>query len=110
MPAYNVAEAKAKLSTLLKKAQRGEEVVIARDHKPIARIVPFETKPAGPRKPGSGKGKVLYVAPDAFKPLDELPIREIREWLPYMMFTDEELRKLRRADPRRTPKQVLKYG
>jgi prevent-host-death family protein len=109
MPAYNVAEAKAKLSTLLKKAQRGEEVVIAKDHKPVAKLVPFAQPPAGRRKPGSGKDDVLYVAPDAFQPLDELPIREIREWLPYMMYTDAELRKLRRANPDRTPKQVLKY-
>ncbi len=109
MPAYNVAEAKAKLSQLLQKAQRGEEVVIAKDHKPIAKLVPFEQPRAGRRKPGSGKDEVLYVAPDAFKPLDELPIREIREWLPYMMYTDEELRKLRRADPNRTAKDVLKY-
>jgi prevent-host-death family protein len=108
MPAYNVAEAKAKLSTLLKKAQRGEEVVIAKDHKPVARLVPFAQPPAGRRKPGSGRGTVLYVAPDAFKPLDEWPIGEITEWLPYM-FTDAEIRKLKRADPRKTPLQVLKH-
>lgn len=109
MPAYNVAEAKAKLSTLLKRAQRGEEVVIAKDHKPVARLVPVRQGSRVRRRPGSGKGKVLYVAPDAFKPLDEQPIREIREWLPYMLYSDAELRKLRRADPRRSPRQVLKY-
>lgn len=107
MPAYNVAEAKAKLSTLLKKAQRGEEVVIARDHKPVVRLVPVAPARTGPRKPGSAKGKILYMAPDAFKPLDEWPIAEIREWLPYM-FTDAEIRKLKRADSRKTPLQVLK--
>jgi prevent-host-death family protein len=109
MPAYNVAEAKAKLSTLLRKAQRGEEVVIAKDHKPVAKLVALEPPHRRRRKPGSGKDDVLYVAPDAFKPLDELPIGEIREWLPYMMYTEEELRKLRRANPKRTPKEVLKY-
>jgi len=108
MSAYNVAEAKAKLSQLLRAAQRGEEVVIAKDHKPIARIVAFERKPAGRRRPGSAKGKILYIAPDAFKPLDEWPIADIREWLPYM-FTDAQIRRLKRADPRKTPLQVLRH-
>ena len=107
MPAYNVAEAKAQLSLLLKKAQRGEEVVIAKDHKPVARLVPVRQPARGKRRPGSGKGKVLYVAPDAFRPLDELPIGEIREWLPHL-FTDAEIEKLRRANPGKSPKQVLK--
>jgi prevent-host-death family protein len=108
MSAYNVAEAKAKLSMLLKKAQRGEEVVIAKDHKPIARLVPYERAPAGRRRPGSARGEILYVAPDAFKPLDEWPIGELTEWLPYM-FTDAQIRRLKRADPRKTPLQVLKH-
>ena len=36
----NVAEAKAKLSELVAAAERGEEVVIARGGKPVARLVP----------------------------------------------------------------------
>ncbi len=38
---FNVYEAKAKLSTLLDQAQAGEEVVIARAGKPIARLTPI---------------------------------------------------------------------
>lgn len=43
----NIAEAKAKLSSLVQKALDGEEVIIARDGKPVARIVALEaeTKP-----------------------------------------------------------------
>lgn len=108
MPAYNVAEAKANLSKLLKKAQRGEEVVIAKDHKPLVKLVPVEQPGGGKRRPGSARSEILYIAPDAFKPLDELPIREIVEWLPYL-FSDAEIRKLRRASPARSPRQVLKY-
>ena len=108
MPAYNVAEAKAKLSQLLRAAQRGEEVVIANDHKPIARLVPIEPK-SRRRKPGSGKGKILHMAADAFAALDDLPIGEIEEWLPYM-FTDGEIRKLRKADPGKSPREVLKHA
>ncbi len=37
----NVHEAKTQLSKLLAKVEQGEEVVIARDGKPIAKLVPF---------------------------------------------------------------------
>lgn len=37
----NIYEAKAKLSTLLQRAQAGEEIVIARAGKPIARLAPI---------------------------------------------------------------------
>lgn len=39
MAIYNSAEAKANLSLLLEKAERGEEVIIARRGKPVARLV-----------------------------------------------------------------------
>jgi len=45
----NIAEAKAKLSELLDRALAGEEVVIARAGKALARLVPIETRPR--RKP-----------------------------------------------------------
>ena len=53
----NIAEAKARLSELVDRAARGEEVLIARDHKPVARLVPAGRAP-GPRKPGSARGQV----------------------------------------------------
>lgn len=37
----NIYQAKAQLSALLEKAQAGEEVVIARAGKPIARLIPI---------------------------------------------------------------------
>ena len=58
----NIAEAKARLSELVDRAARGEEVVIARDHTPVARLVPAERAP-GPRKPGSARGQV-WIADD----------------------------------------------
>jgi hypothetical protein len=36
----NSARAKARLSELVEKAASGEEIVIARDHKPVARLRP----------------------------------------------------------------------
>ena len=46
----NIAEAKAKLSRLLDRALAGEEIVIARDGKPLVRLVPVEEM--RPRTPG----------------------------------------------------------
>lgn len=59
----NIAEAKAHLSALVQKALTGEEVVIARDNKPLVKLVPLEPV-AGKRQPGSAKGKILFVADD----------------------------------------------
>jgi prevent-host-death family protein len=58
----NVAEAKARFSALVRKALSGEEVVIAKDNKPLLRLVPLEER-RGPRKPGSAKGQIR-MAPD----------------------------------------------
>lgn len=64
---YNVAEAKAHFSTLVRQALQGEEVVIARDNKPLLKLVPIGV-PA--RKPGSAKG-VVTLASDFDAPLDD---------------------------------------
>ncbi len=40
----NIAEAKAKLSELLDRALGGEEIVIARAGKPLARLMPLKPK------------------------------------------------------------------
>ncbi len=50
----NIAEAKAKLSELLDRALAGEEIVIARAGKPLARLVPV--MPPKRRKPGAWRG------------------------------------------------------
>jgi prevent-host-death family protein len=59
----NIAEAKARFSELVEKAANGEEIVIARDHKPVARLVPAGRSRGGPRRPGSAKG-LVWIAPD----------------------------------------------
>jgi prevent-host-death family protein len=53
----NVLEAKTQLSRLLAAAEAGEDVVIARDGKPVARLVPVE-EPAVRRVPGTWRGRV----------------------------------------------------
>ena len=51
MVIVNVHEAKTNLSRLLKRAEAGEDVVIARNGKPVARLTPVRSQ--GDRQPGS---------------------------------------------------------
>jgi prevent-host-death family protein len=53
----NVYEAKAQLSRLLEQVERGEEVVVARAGRPVARLVPYRRN-RGPRRLGLAAGKV----------------------------------------------------
>ena len=46
MSQFNIADAKSRFSELVQKALTGEEVVIAKDNKPILKLVPV----ANPRK------------------------------------------------------------
>ncbi|PYT97826.1 MAG: type II toxin-antitoxin system prevent-host-death family antitoxin [Acidobacteria bacterium] len=67
MSVVTIHQAKTNLSRLIEKASEGEEVIIARGAKPVARLVPVgEIK--GKRQPGSLKGK-LHVGAEFFEPL-----------------------------------------
>ena len=57
----NIYEAKAHFSALIDRAEGGEEIVIARAGKPVARIVPLVTYPE--RKPGRMRGQI-WIADD----------------------------------------------
>ena len=63
MSQFNIAEAKAHFSEIVQKAMLGEEVIIAKDNKPILKLMPLET-PSKVRKPGSARKQLLYIAPD----------------------------------------------
>ncbi len=75
MPTVGLAEAEAKLSELLDRAERGEEVVIARDGRPVAKLVQVA---AAPRRQliGTLKGQI-WTAPDWDVPMSE---EELAEW------------------------------
>ena len=62
MPKYNIAEFKAHLSSLVNRALAGEEVIVARDNRPLLKLVPIEAAPAR-RQPGSAR-EVVKLAPD----------------------------------------------
>lgn len=57
----NIHEAKTHLSRLLEQVRNGEEVVIAKAGKPVARLVAVQVRPPH-RTPGMDKGKVIIHA------------------------------------------------
>ena len=63
MITVNVHEAKTHLSRLLSRILAGEEVVIAKSGKPLARLIPFE-QPKQKRTAGRDQG--LFTVPDGF--------------------------------------------
>jgi prevent-host-death family protein len=70
-----IQQAKMNLSWLIRRASAGEEVIISRGSKPVARLVPLlESK--GRRRPGALKGK-LVVGHNFFK---ALPASELSAW------------------------------
>jgi prevent-host-death family protein len=68
----NVQEAKTRLSQILAQAEQGEDVVIARDGKPIARLVLVGDPPPRP------VGFVSGTLSDAF--FEPLPDDELERW------------------------------
>lgn len=77
MNVVNVHEAKAKLSELLDRIERGESVVIARRNKPVAELRPVSAPASRQQRPiglAKGKGRVL---PAFFEPMSE---EELADW------------------------------
>ncbi len=75
MVTVNVGEAKAQLSRLIAQVEAGEEVIIARNGTPVARLVRVR-KPRGTPQFGSMKG--LIEIDDSF--FDPLPDEELAAW------------------------------
>jgi prevent-host-death family protein len=69
MVTVNVHEAKTHLSKLLQRAECGEEIIIARAGKPVARLAPLEKRRKN-RVPGLDRGLVI-IHPDFDDPLPE---------------------------------------
>jgi len=63
----NIHEAKTHFSKLIEEVERGEEIVIARAGKPVAKLVPVEADPP-PRKLGFLKGQI-WISEDFDDPL-----------------------------------------
>jgi len=69
MTTVNIHEAKTHLSRLLLRVMAGEEIVITKAGRPMARLVPVAKAPAR-RELGSAAGKVV-IHPDFDAPLPE---------------------------------------
>jgi prevent-host-death family protein len=57
----NIYDAKTRLSQLVGRAEAGEEIIIARGGRPVARLVPFRAEGVK-RKPGRMRGQVRMAA------------------------------------------------
>ena len=55
----NTHEAKSRLSELIREAEEGAEVIVARNGRPVARIVAWKGASSA-RVPGAWSGKVVY--------------------------------------------------
>ena len=74
MITVNVHEAKTNLSRLLAQVESGEDVIIARNGKPVARLAPVQKR----GKPQTDVFKGKFVLPDSF--FDPLPEEELKAW------------------------------
>ena len=74
MSVVNVHEAKTQLSRLLERVAKGEEIVIAKAGRPVAKLMPISGKP---REPGRCKGKI-HIMDDFDAPLPEPIMRGFR--------------------------------
>lgn len=67
----NMHDAKTHLSKLVEKAQRGEEVIIAKSGHPVAKIVAYHPPKRKIAPPGSMEGEGR-IADDFNEPIDDL--------------------------------------
>ena len=78
MPTITTHEAKTHLSRYLAAVEKGEEFLIARGKKPIAKLVPIDS-PAKPPRPKVGEtlDPPFEIPDSAFAPLSD---EELKEW------------------------------
>ncbi|TAK22553.1 MAG: type II toxin-antitoxin system Phd/YefM family antitoxin [Chloroflexota bacterium] len=75
----NIHEAKTHLSRLVERAAAGEEIIIAKAGRPMARLMPL--KSLEPRRPLGGMEGLIWMSDDFDAPMDP-------EWL--AMFYGED--------------------
>jgi len=68
VPEFNVHEAKSNLSKLLDLALQGEEILISRHGKRVAKLTPIRTE-TGDRILGTGRGSVTILSDDWDQPM-----------------------------------------
>ena len=73
--AVNIHEAKTHFSKLLARVSMGEEIVIARAGKPVARLLPIQPATSKKRISGIDKGKIWMA-----KDFNSMSRRELDDW------------------------------
>jgi prevent-host-death family protein len=74
METFNVHDAKTHLSRLLDRVAQGEEIIIAKSGRPVAKLVRLSVEP---RRPGRLKGRIR-IGPDFDEPLPETILAAFR--------------------------------
>lgn len=80
MITINVDAAEGHLARLLEQVEAGEELLLARAGKPVARLVPVH-QPGEPRRPGALAGRI-HIAEDFDAPLPESILKGFRGEMP----------------------------
>lgn len=74
MRQVNIHEAKTHFSKLIKEVQNGDDIIIAKGNKPIARLTSIE-QTAPSRKLGTAKGKIKMSADF------DLPLNDFKDYM-----------------------------
>lgn len=74
MTSVNIYDAKTQLSKLIARVEAGEQIVISRNGRPAARLVPIDIA-SSPRRPGALAGQIS-VPPD----FDDFDAQQERDW------------------------------
>ena len=70
MTEVSLEDAEKQFRRLIEQVTNGEEVVITRDHQPVAKVIRCD-HPLKERPLGTAKGQILYIADDFDAPLPE---------------------------------------
>jgi prevent-host-death family protein len=76
MTIVTIHKAKTHLSELIARAEAGEEIIVARGNKPVAKLVPLQPTTKPKRQFGAMKG-LIDIGPEFFEPL---PDEELKAW------------------------------
>jgi antitoxin (DNA-binding transcriptional repressor) of toxin-antitoxin stability system len=71
MTTVSLQDAQATLPELIHRLTPGDEIVITENDRPVSRLVRVAAEPQQPRRLGTMRGTVLYMAPDFDAPLDD---------------------------------------
>lgn len=71
MQTVTIEDAQARLVELVEQLAPGAEVTITKGGSPMAKLVGLALPLTDPRRPGSAKAKILYMADDFDAPLED---------------------------------------